>query len=499
MLIKLLYDPAKLFVRILAVLTSYYNTLSEIPIATEYTSPGYVTDSFVFSKSAEIMNYKEASSYCLTVQMDLFTPTKDMNLADFFKHFETTSVWTQIYQHTISETLVNMDQKTPVTATTDQVIALPNILIPTGYLIALSKGDDGKTFFDPQIVTKKLTAVCMTPILYPNRTMDRTKITELRKYTLEDLFEQKENTEKQQSRIRRKILTVPNYGSVKNLEETLAVHNRKINMSNARDFVRTIEKKLLELETFVPQIETKWKEIETNDDLPIILQMHNLFNEKFQNTLRELQEPLLHPTSTIQWEDRDRIDPTYGEPKIGISENAEEKYFFIYLYEAADKEQLPIESTLHVLDFHWEGFFKISFPDMIFSIGWILQIATFLVLSLIRFNRQIKKMCTKRFWQRKSSKSSINSEKQYRVRKIMAENSSDTQKALKRSRSFSVDHELEVFRPKKRPAPKPPKSKVRIEATRYIPPSKPKNEPQYMMVRVINDNLPVADGISDSD
>jgi hypothetical protein len=65
--------------------------------------------------------------------------------------------------------------------------------------------------------------------------------------------------------------------------------------------------------------------------------------------------------------------------------------------------------------------------------------------------------------------------------------------------SDSHEYELETIRPKKRPATSLAHKykQKRARQDMYRPPQKPLNVPQWGLVRIINDNLPVADGASD--
>ncbi len=90
-----------------------------------------------------------------------------------FGNFSTKKVWTQVYQHEVTKTLVNADQLPPTTVTLDKVMELPAIILPERYLVSLQMDEENKVFFSPTEIGTRLSTVCMGKIGYPNSTWER--------------------------------------------------------------------------------------------------------------------------------------------------------------------------------------------------------------------------------------------------------------------------------------------------------------------------------------
>jgi len=58
-------QPTVLINSIMTVLALYVTNFVEFDITETYTSPGYVTDNFYFTKAADEKTYAEATTYCM--------------------------------------------------------------------------------------------------------------------------------------------------------------------------------------------------------------------------------------------------------------------------------------------------------------------------------------------------------------------------------------------------------------------------------------------------
>jgi hypothetical protein len=93
--------------------------------------------------------------------MEMFTTTSDMKIGELMTNFSLESIWTQMFQHGVTKSLVNVDQFAPVTIVNDTVIGLPNIVIPDKHLIVIKKKPDGTIGLEPQSVMENHGAVCI--------------------------------------------------------------------------------------------------------------------------------------------------------------------------------------------------------------------------------------------------------------------------------------------------------------------------------------------------
>jgi len=511
MLLQILFNPISLITSLLSTHSMYYNSLSEVDVESEYTKAGFVTENFYLLKSDTEMNYKNGFTYCMSQKMVLFTTSADMNLSQVFAHFNATKIWTQVYEHDISKLLVNFDTTPPQTSLIDGVLSLPLEKPPANHLVSLEK-IDGTYQFVNSLVSEEKTVICMSQLPFPNTTKDRKSIQNLKQVILNDLLEAKTHVEMVKGLVNRKLLVIPKLGKLADIKKNWTLNNTEL-IDLDQKIVRKITN---ELGTKVLPIIKQWKNIENSENFAILSAKHFNYVNTLKGITAEILNPMLHPFSAVEWEDRDKVDPTIEqnwEPLMGISENEEGNYLFIHFKETNVNDSLPIfraSLTFKYIDSKWVGFFKLTFMDILLTSVTLGPLTCFMVYSAIRICMYIFRKAAKKldYYKYKRRSSSIDSRlRQFTVKKSDSTHTTTsflpdsprrknrTPRRLGRSRSFSIEHESKMLRPKKRHAPPPPVA-LPIRQERYRAPKKPRNEPYYKIVRVINDDLPVGDGDS---
>jgi hypothetical protein len=205
-------------------------------------------------------------------------------------------------------------------------------------------------------------------------------------------------------------------------------------------------------------------------------------------------------------------------PKMAVTENQKPMYFFIHFLENGTFDDLPIrtyERPLHpIFAPDWDGFFRISLPDIVFSGAFAVNIFWFLcyitnIFTIWLIRQKAMKGAWKRWKNRKMS--NANEERPFIVRKVTLskDDSRETNLTVSRPRARSLNmtgHIQTKRHMQKRKAPRPPtiiSTSVQVEKVenRMVPrpyksPPKPRN-PDYIIMR--NANLPATDGYSDLD
>jgi hypothetical protein len=498
---------------ILTVIGALFNAISYVKVENSYTKPGYIADDYLLIKSTTPLNYKEAIAYCGTTNLDIFDPTSGMELLKVMYDMKTKQVWTSLYEHKVTEVLVTMYEKTPVTQTKDTVIGLVTGKVPDTHMVALTLKDDNTTTYEAIIASEKLTTLCMTPVAYPQRTNDRLTFSKAKERALENISEMKRRAEKIKRRIRNKMLAIPKLGTVKELKEDMKKRNYTLNVTDAWDREFDLEQRILNnLEVHITSLAKEWTTISGPDDLTLLLQHHAQWEQSFYNILAEIQEPLFYPESMIEAEDRDRVDYEYPEnrnPPMGISENPGKMLFFVHFKEKGTDDLLPflrLEKPLgKYYDPDWEHFDRISFWDLLFII--ILLFNTMFCM-FVGINECIHKRDSWLVWKGWFLRQPVNHPREFfNVKQVSRRSSitspmSEQRTAGSMERKRGRDQEQVRFQSKrKRQAPRPPTEHFEmvspIDDEVYVSPPKPRNRPVY--IKVINAHQPVADADSDLD
>ena len=479
---------------LLTLTGTLFNAISYVKIEEKYTKPGYISDDYLLTKSAAAMTYKDAIAYCGTTNSDIFDPTSGMELLKVMHDMDTKKVWTSLYEHKVTERLVTMNEKTPVTKTKDTTIGLFTTKVPETHMVALTLKDDNTTTYEATIVTEQLTAICMTPIAYPHRTNDHITFKKAKERALESITEMKRRAEKVKRRVRNKMLALPKLGTIKELKKDMAKKNYTLNVTDAWDREFDLEQRILNsLEVHITSLTTEWTSISEPNDLTLLIQHHAQWEQNFYNTLIEIQEPLFHPESMLEPEDRDRVDPEYLEnrnPPMGISENPGKMLFFVHFRENGTDDLLPFWTLKNPLrkyfDPQWEHFNRMSAWDLVFII--ILMLNT-LFCVCTGVNECIHKRDSYLVWKGWLFRQPVNHPKEFFNVKQVSRRSSVTspmsEQGTTRSHVRGRDREQVKFQwKKKRHAPRPPTEQFElvspIDNEVYVSPPKPRNRPVYI-------------------
>ncbi len=181
----------------------------------------------------------------------------------------------------------------------------------------------------------------MSQLPFPNTTKDRKSIQNLKQVILNDLLETKTHVEMVKGLVNRKLLVIPKLGKLADIKKNWTLNNTEL-IDLDQKIVRKITN---ELGTKVLPIIKQWKNIENSENFAILSAKHFNYVNTLKGITAEILNPMLHPFSAVEWEDRDKVDPTIEqnwEPLMGISENEEGNYLFIHFKETNVNDSLPI-------------------------------------------------------------------------------------------------------------------------------------------------------------
>jgi len=480
MILKNLFDPLALLVQLLVTVSLYRDGLDRLDLDSIFKPQGYSTATYVFKISADKMSLPLAQAWCSDNKMDLFTPTKDMNLTHFFATLETTSVWTQVFESKITKSWVNLDQFSPIKATNDTVIQVPTLVASELNGISLDLSTDKVFAYTSSVKTSAKTVVCMEEISFPNRLEDRQKLAVIQKSLIQKIGLTENTILEFEESVKRRILALP---KILNPVET-SWYTDIIDV----DLNATVSQMILSnLSLLVEPMVNKFKTITVHEDIDVLLLADTEFHSLIQIILSKISDPLNNPFKNIPWSLQERIEKGLNvntDPELATSNILGKNYLFTKFAELGKNEQMISRnfSSLKFFNTEFEGFFSITMADLVLSVFAILEGLALLVPCLA-------KCCSEIMYRRRMNRLGKENLQQslYRVRKIQLPASRDAEKTKARSRSNSIQFELTQ---RKCRAPSPPHSKIRTQKRN----KKSNNDPYY--VKVLNDNLPMHEGNS---
>jgi hypothetical protein len=518
MLLIYRYNAITLMNTILTITGSLFNTLSNVKIDEAYTSPGYLTNDYVITKSATNRNYKDAVAYCENANSEVFDPKAEMKILKLLYDFEVKKVWTTVFEHKLTEALVTVEGMPPITQTKDTVIGLFTDKIPQGHMVALVRKDDNTTAYETALATDEIAILCMKKLEYPNREEDKRTFLKAKEDTLDHLTDMKRKAEKVKRRVRNKMLAIPKLGTVKEFKADMATSkNYSLDVTTAWDREFDLDQRMKNiLEVHIEKLKNEWTTMKVPNDLTLLMLHHMQFEQNFYNTLEEIQEPLLFPESMLEPEDRDKVDFEHLEnrnPPMGMTEDTGRTLIFVHFRETGVDDSFPFLTSEKILmpyfDPGWEHFKRMNIYDMLLLI--VLSFNTVFCVG-IGINECIQKRDSYHVWKGWLLRKPVNRHQELFEVKKTSRRSSITSPGSEPETTFSLrnerkrDRAQEVkFQPKKKKqAPRPPKSVTQqfelvspIDDQVYVSPPKPRNRPVY--IRVVNAHQPVADADSDID
>ena len=495
MLLAFHFAPVQLTQLLITVLSTYVTQLTLINLEEIYKSNGYVTDNYRFIAAPVPQTFVEANTFCQSKAMEMFTTTADMNLLDLFSKFATATVWTQIYQHGITKALVNVDQFIPVTITKDTVISLPNIVIPDKYLITLKKNEDNTIVLDPQPATEKYTTICMERSVYPNTVLDRANLESFRKVLIASVKESIGNLKVLKKGEQLALKNIPNLGKFKKFQKEIGYYNLTLETDDVVDLTSAFEKTIKDdLQQLIDFSTNKWKTISNPDELVILESNNRLILQKVNSMILKLWNSVMYPISIIPYESLENVTMT-KKPDVGITKISGFMSFVFHFpgEKGINWLEFPMK-RFQVLDPNWIGFFKMTLPDLLFSIFFGISVLGYMIHFACEAHELYKKRTRINFYRSRSKSIPL------QVRKI----ETSRRPSLISQRECTPDSQYEEspeptrkYRHSKKNKPKKHrKVHVKMEMERSMAPAR-HHDAQYGIVRILNMNMPVGDGNSD--
>jgi hypothetical protein len=368
MIFAFYFAPLGLTKILLSIIGTYITQLTILNIQDYYTTSGYTTGNFKFIKDEAPRTYAEANAFCLSKGMEMFTTTSDMKIGELMTNFSLESIWTQMFQHGVTKSLVNVDQFAPVTIVNDTVIGLPNIVIPDKHLIVIKKKPDGTIGLEPQSVMENHGAVCIDRLLYPNTTLDRKILESFKTLTLKSLQEKYDNLQYMNKGQQLMLKNIPNLGKFKETIEQLKRYNISIEETEIRNFTLEYVTLMEDIQGLVAFSLGKWMKISNPDEFILLESNNRLLMEKINGAVLKIWNTLQNPTLMTPESKLNEIKMG-DESSLAYTNSSDDLCFFVHLggEKGINEVTFPFQK-FQVIDLDWIGFFKVSFPDILFSI-----------------------------------------------------------------------------------------------------------------------------------
>ena len=538
MWVSYIYDPLVLIETLLTVLISFYDGLSLVNVTEIYTKYGYTTENLMIQRASTPMTFIQAQEYCLGARMDMFEPRAEMELIKLMREMEATDIWTPLYIHRTAGILVNNEVEIPISAVRDSIIELPasTLISDLGNSkgIILSINALNQTSYAVSLKTTQHSALCIAELPYPYDKHARDTLLSLKSSNLDGMYEMKWKSKKVKRRVGRKLLTLPQVGTLDDFKSKMEKHNRSTDMTDPK-FHYDPQTLLLarisrDLEPLINLTIKNWKNISRSGDLIHTENQYRKFEQLYYNILEEVQEYVFFPESILDLEAILKFDATIEKnrfPVMATTVNQIPMYFFLHFLENNTIDYLPIwevEETFQVFDPDWEGTYKLSIADFIFLVsialsGLVAGGGFINCLITWSFKKNRWKKWRNEVKRQNKLQGSDTEEFPFVTRKVQMKGVSP--RKMKKKRSASVEYTLSrrnsnskspktpkkwtpklVVKRKKRKAPQPPKTKSRVnklemktyEVEVYKSPERKPN-PTYYIVK--NANLPASEGYSD--
>ncbi len=423
----------------------------------------------------------------------MFTTTEDMKILEVFSSFSTTVIWSQLFQHGVTKALVNVDQFIPVTKLADTLVNLPEIVAPEKYLYTFKKKDDNTVFLDPQPVIEKFTAVCMERLVYPNTSVDRAHLEDLKSIFIASVQQSLENLENLLLNQKMALKLIPDLGPMKKVKKELEYYNIVVETDDVVDLTSGLEKLIEDdIQKLIGFSTGKWKTITHPDELIVLESNNRLILQKVNTLSLKLWTFMANPFSMIPYENFENVN-VIRKPEVGYTNSSGSLCFLLYFPEEKGINwiEFPLKK-FQVLDINWIGFFKMTFPDILFSIFCGLSMFGFISHAICEGYEMYKRK--KSVLQYRARSRSI----PFQVRKINTSKRPSLISQGERTPDLQYEESPEPVRKtsrKNKKARKPKKHhKVHVHIERD---TGKQQDAQWGIVRILNMNTPVGDGHSD--
>ena len=422
MLLKIKFNPAVLFVEILASITFYNNLISEIDIDVIYAQAGYSSDDHFYNGSPLDLDFSQCNIFCSAARMDLFAPTSGMMIRELFETFDTKKAWTHCYESLVTKQVVGLDQYPPIKVTKDAEVKMGFQKVPEHHalVIEIAETELKEITFQTMLKTEKTKCLCMSPKAYPKKKEDLDRLKALKLRMLADLDNSKTLTEYFKGQVSREMYKLQSIGNVTHLKTLL---NKSLDVDVQSKISKIIQDQLNQIPL---PLSTVLKNVKSPTDMAHLEALNAQFHSLVQLLGPMISKPLQSPISFMPWDRRDVFDPTILEnlsPQMAVSENADDlKYLIVQIFEKNEKRLLNLnyrgQANFSTIDTTRDQFWSLSLWDFILAGFWIIQSLIIVIpyvaslISDIKYQHQIRKL------RNRGRRDSI-SGKPFEIRKLM--------------------------------------------------------------------------------
>ena len=363
-------------------------------------------------------------------------------------------------------------------------------------MFVIAKKEDQSVHIESRPVTEQHSVICMERLNYPYTALDRKNLEIYRKIIVESLKENLGNLESTLEGLKKLLQVIPNLGSYDGVQSFLKVNNMTLEGSDVLNLAEAFDQLEKEdLPGLISFSSAKWRKITHPDELMLLESNNRLILQKLNSLTLKIWNILVNPTSVVPLKRLESIKLS-EKPTMAYTDSSGDMCFFLHFPEQKDINDItfPFRKFLNkfnIVDPNWIGFFKVSFPDILFSV----------LIGLNAFGYLIYFAC-EAYSMYKKKRKIVNFRKRlnsipFQVRKM----ESSRRPSFSRQSDCAVDSrhqntpEIEN-RPRRsrRSRKRNRTSRVNVDVERNIPTYQ---NPHWGLVRVINLDQPVGQGDSD--
>ena len=234
--------------QLLINLENNFDSLSAIDINEKYKLSEYTSDTTIYTTSPSLLNYAAAVDYCKGTGADLFSVQTNLNLTEFFSHFETSEVWTHLFRSTLSNKIIDNNSNSYPVSTMSSGISITLLTpssVPPNHQITLAKVDDSYKYSAVGKDERKK-VICIAILRFPHRPQDIKRLNVFRQNAIYQIAEKKGEILRARALANRLFKGLPmlelesqpyllTNGIDENFDEKQAINNRFINRTLSHD------------------------------------------------------------------------------------------------------------------------------------------------------------------------------------------------------------------------------------------------------------------------
>ena len=205
-------------------------------------------------------------------------------------------------------------------------------------------------------------------LLYPNTTLDRKILESFKTLTLKSLQEKYDNLQYMNKGQQLMLKNIPNLGKFKETIEQLKRYNISIEETEIRNFTLEYVTLMEDIQGLVAFSLGKWMKISNPDEFILLESNNRLLMEKINGAVLKIWNTLQNPTLMTPESKLNEIKMG-DESSLAYTNSSDDLCFFVHLggEKGINEVTFPFQK-FQVIDLDWIGFFKVSFPDILFSI-----------------------------------------------------------------------------------------------------------------------------------